>query len=213
MTRLLLVLALIVIALPGALRGDPLSNQAPLKPEHVVVPPPADPEVIRQGGDTIDDATVVAAIPYDNTGTTAGYTDDYDEVCPYNTPGSPDVVYTYTPAGDIEVNIDLLGSTYDTKLYVYDADLNLVACNDDFYSDYVSKLEYVPLLGGMRTTSSSTATAAISVTTSWRSSRSSLASSSAHLKASLKESPISWTTMWTNTTLAASVVPRGCSRA
>ena len=35
-------------------------------------------------------------IPVDNlSGTTLGYTDDYDEVCPYEMSTSPDVVYTF----------------------------------------------------------------------------------------------------------------------
>jgi len=154
MTRLLVVLALIVIALPAAAVDDRLAAQAPVKPDHVVVPPPADPEVIRQGGDTIADATVFS-IPYYDEGTTAGYTDDYDEVCPYDNSTSPDVVYSYTPAGDIYLDIDLCGSLYDTKLYVYDDSMNLIACNDDYYSgdpcgQYVSALIGVPMNAGMQ---------------------------------------------------------------
>jgi len=137
----------LVLSMVGAAVAYDLGNAPPEKTD--VYPDYVNPDV-RQGGDTIDDATAIAAIPYDNVGTTSGYFDDYDEVCPYSISTSPDVVYTFTPAGDIEVNIDLLGSTYDTKLYVYDADPNLVACNDDFYSDYVSKLEYVPLNAGMQ---------------------------------------------------------------
>ena len=53
------------------------------------------------------------------------------------------------PIADVAVDIDLLGSTYDTKVYVYDEDLALVACNDDFYPDYVSKIENVALMGGV----------------------------------------------------------------
>jgi hypothetical protein len=98
---------------------------------------------------------VVPGVPYNDSGTTAGYVDDYDEVCPYTGSTSPDVVYTYTPAEDVAVDIDLCGSAYDTKLYVYDAGLGLVACNDDFYFDdvcgvYVSKLENVNLSAGMQ---------------------------------------------------------------
>jgi hypothetical protein len=106
------------------------------------------PNPDRQGGDTILDATMIS-LPYSGSGTTAGYSDDYDEVCPYSMSTSPDVVYAATPAADMAVNIDLLGSTYDTKVYVYDENLALVACNDDFYPDYVSKLENVALMGGV----------------------------------------------------------------
>ncbi|MEZ4387806.1 MAG: PPC domain-containing protein [Candidatus Krumholzibacteriia bacterium] len=102
----------------------------------------------RQGGDTVVDATVVTLPLVGETGTTAGYVDDYDEACPYTQSTSADVVYTFTPSADTLVDIDMLGSTYDTKIYVYDQNLSLVACNDDFYSDYVSKLEAVALAAG-----------------------------------------------------------------
>jgi hypothetical protein len=142
--RYLLALVL-VLSMVGAAAAYDLGNAPPEKTN--VYPDYVNPDV-RQGGDTIDDATVIGGIPYDNVGTTAGYFDDYDEVCPYDNSTSPDVVYTYTPAGDIAVDIDLCGSSYDTKLYVYDDGLNLVACNDDFYFDdecgvYVSRLANV----------------------------------------------------------------------
>ena len=39
-----------------------------------------DPQVILQGGDTIEDATVIPSLPYHDEGTTIGYNDDYDEI-------------------------------------------------------------------------------------------------------------------------------------
>ncbi|MFC1572120.1 hypothetical protein ACFL6M_00830 [Candidatus Eisenbacteria bacterium] len=108
----------------------------------------------RQGGDTVLNATFFTTLPYNDTGTTCNYVDDYDEACPYTGSTSPDVVYEFAPLASVLVDIDLCGSTYDTKLYVYqDAVGNLVACNDDFYFDdvcgvYVSKLEGVPVLVG-----------------------------------------------------------------
>jgi len=102
----------------------------------------------RQGGNTIDDAVTIPALPYTTTGTTSGFTDDYDEACPYEGSTSPDVVYAISPAADVDVDIDMLGSAYDTKIYLYDNDLALVACNDDYYPDYVSRLRFVALLGG-----------------------------------------------------------------
>ena len=107
----------------------------------------------RQGGDTVDGAAPIPGVPFVESGTAAGYTDDYDEVCPYTGSTSPDVVYVYTPSSDITIDVDLCGSAYDTKVYVYDEGLNLIACNDDFYFDdvcgvYVSRLEYVSLIGG-----------------------------------------------------------------
>ncbi|MBD3221421.1 hypothetical protein GF314_09270, partial [bacterium] len=145
--RKMLVFAM-MLALVGSAMAVDLGNQAPVKPE--VTYPQNIPSDMRQGGDTILDAVEVTLPVVDGSGTTVGYNDDYDEVCPYTQSTSPDVVYTTTPAADVSVDIDLLGSTYDTKLYVYDEDLNLVACNDDFYPDYVSKLEQVALMGGVQ---------------------------------------------------------------
>ena len=107
----------------------------------------------RGDGDTIATAIVIPALPYNDTGTTAGYVNDYDEICPYSGSTAPDVVYKYVATSSQSVDIDLCGSGYDTKLYVYDAGLNLIACNDDFYfgapcGAYVSKLENVPFVAG-----------------------------------------------------------------
>ena len=88
----------------------------------------------KQGGDNCGSATVIPGLPYADNGTTVGYTNDYDEVCPYSGSTSPDVVYSFAPATNKVVNIDLWGSSYDTKLYVYQGtcdNAHLVACNDD----------------------------------------------------------------------------------
>lgn len=111
------------------------------------------PENPKQGGDTVLDATVITSLPFNDTGSTFGYIDDYDEVCPYSGSTSPDVVYSYTPEFSVSLIVDLCGSSYDTKTYVYDSDLNLVACNDDYYFDspcgiYVSYIEYADVIGG-----------------------------------------------------------------
>lgn len=137
------------------LSGIALANEANISYDNVKtpstnVPNTPDPNVILQGGDTINDATVVESLPYSDNGTTAGYTNDYDEVCPYTGSTSPDVVYSYAPTDDITVDITLCnGSQYDTKLYVYENSVgNLVDCNDDFCPGYVSELQAVELSGG-----------------------------------------------------------------
>ncbi len=142
--RPLLMLCLLTLLVSPAMPFD-LGNHAAEKPV-VNYPPniPAD----RQGGDTILDATPID-LPYSGTGSTTGYYDDYDEECPYDSM-SPEVVYSTIPTFDIAVDIDLFGSQYDTKVYVYDQNLALVACNDDFYPDYVSKIENVDLEGGIQ---------------------------------------------------------------
>jgi hypothetical protein len=117
------------------------------QPPHHALPPIQS----KQGGDDCASATVIASLPYSDVGTTAGYTNDYDEVCPYSGSTSPDVVYSYTPSSNVVVNIDLYGSLYDTKLYVYQGTCGnayLVACNDDYYSDYTSAIMNQPLSAG-----------------------------------------------------------------
>jgi hypothetical protein len=137
-----------ILTLVGSAMAFDLGSDRPVKPE--VNYPENVPSDMRQGGDTIIDAVVVSLPVVDGTGTTAGYNNDYDEICPFSGSTSPDVVYTVTPDADTSVDIDLLGSAYDTKLYVYDANLALVACNDDFHPDWTSKLENLPLMGGMQ---------------------------------------------------------------
>jgi hypothetical protein len=110
----------------------------------------------RQGGETIATATAIPSLPYSDSGTTDGYVNDYDEVCPYTGSTSPDVVYAYTPAGNQVINIDLCLSSYDTKLYVYENAHTPgapYACNDDFHFAapcyaYSSKIEFLNVTGG-----------------------------------------------------------------
>ena len=106
------------------------------------------PAPTRQGGETCASATPIASLPFTATGTTVGYTDDYEEACTYSST-SPDVVYSYTPTANVAVDITLcVGSTdYDTKLFVYEDTCASPyhACNDDacsspYYSTYVSEL-------------------------------------------------------------------------
>jgi len=89
----------------------------------------------RVQGDSISNPFVVDALPFYASGSTVGFTDDYDEVCPYTGSTSPDVVYELTLAEDSDgLIISLCESYYDTKLYVYvDGDTsNLLGCNDDY---------------------------------------------------------------------------------
>lgn len=137
MVRLLAFLFVLALSIPTT--AIDLGNRAPDKPVSTVTPSAPDPDTIRQGGDTIADAVDIVS-PYYGTGTTVGYTDDYDEVCPYSNSTSPDVVYRFTASGYGIVWIDLYGSSYDTKVYVYDENLDLVGCNDDYYPDYTSRL-------------------------------------------------------------------------
>lgn len=136
MRNLALTLGLLLLASPVLAQDKPT--------DHIGTRPEYD---TRDGGETIEDAIPVE-LPFFDTGATCDNLDDYDEVCPYDFSTSPDVVYTFTPQYEEYFDIDLAGSGYDTKVYVYDSNLELVACNDDFYSDYTSKIESFHALAG-----------------------------------------------------------------
>ena len=121
------------------------------KEQVVVIPSVPDPDVILQGGDDISTATPIAALPFSDNGTTTGYTNDYDEACPWPST-SPDVVYSYEAPADMSVYITLCGgSGYDTKLFVYENEYtpgNAYACNDDVCPGYISRLNNVFMASG-----------------------------------------------------------------
>ncbi len=119
----------------------------------VQVESPPEPHFVRVQGDSISNPFVIGSLPFYEEGSTVGFTDDYNEVCPYSPTGAPDVVYELTLTEDLEypLIVDLCQSYYDTKVYVYaNGDINdLVACNDDFCTAdhgqlYTSYLEIHP---------------------------------------------------------------------
>jgi len=126
-----------------------IGNTLPPKSDSHIMDNPASDG--REGGETIATAVLIPGLPYSDTGATYDNIDDYDAVCPYPGSISPDVVYRYDAPASTNICLDLCGSDYDTKLYVLDAALNVLACNDDFYVGepcglYVSRIEnlFVP---------------------------------------------------------------------
>lgn len=105
-----------------------------------------------QGGDTCASALNIASLPYTDNGTTVGFANDYDAVCPYGGSTAPDVVYKFTPGVNLNVNMTLCNSGYDTKLYVFDNVCSgaPVACNDDDSCtlSFRSALTNVPMVAG-----------------------------------------------------------------
>lgn len=96
------------------------------------------PVHVHQGGDTIESATPIPSLPFADTGTTVGYANDYAGHCSWGS--GPDVVYRYAPAADVDVDISLCGSSFDTELYVYeDTAGHVIACND-WFCGYQSQL-------------------------------------------------------------------------
>jgi hypothetical protein len=89
-------------------------------------------EPVSEGGENIGTAILIGGLPYADGGFTCDNIDEYDEVCPFTGSTSADVVYSYSPAVNQAIDIDLCASQFDTKVYVYaNAAGNLVACNDD----------------------------------------------------------------------------------
>jgi hypothetical protein len=100
------------------------------------------------GGETFATATPIPGLPYADGGVTCGAVDDYYPVCAFGGNSvAPDLVYSYTPAANTCINIDLCASGYDTIVHVYDSALNLIGCNDDFCG-LRSAIEGLALTGG-----------------------------------------------------------------
>lgn len=117
------VISLIVIALVA-------SAAMAEKPKEIRVEGPTyhgGGSAILQGGEDISTATIIGGLPYNDTGTTDGYLDDYD----ITGLDGPDVVYTFTPAVDTVLDVELCGSSYDTKLAILLDDTSEFAYNDD----------------------------------------------------------------------------------
>ena len=72
--RILPILPLALVFAISAFAGD--LDKSPAENS----PGPPDPELLRQGGDTFADAFLIPDEFYDTSGTTTGYTHDYDEV-------------------------------------------------------------------------------------------------------------------------------------
>ncbi len=109
--------------------------------------------VPNQGGEDIGTAVPIPALPYSDAGNTCTNIDDYDEVCPFTGSTAPDVVYSYTPGADTELDISLCNSGYDTKLFVYENAWTPgvpYACNDDACGSdgFRSELTCVPMTAG-----------------------------------------------------------------
>ncbi len=150
--RHLLAFVLMIALVGSAAAFDLGSVEKDLKTNDHVGMNPGTPDG-REGGETMADAFAIGGLPFNDSGNTNDNVNDYDAICPYSGSTAPDVVYSYTPAGDEIISVDLCGSTYDTKVYVMDGDLNLIACNDDAYfgdpcGTYVSFIGAAELMGG-----------------------------------------------------------------
>ncbi|MHA1154242.1 MAG: hypothetical protein ACTSQ7_16605 [Alphaproteobacteria bacterium] len=151
MYRTLIILLVLCVAAMAFANDDGAVRVKPLKgpPAPSFSSPTEDP---REGGETIAFALPIASLPYNDTGSTCDNIDDYDVACTYTGSTSADVVYSYVPPVDERVYLDLCLSSYDTKIYVYDAAMGVVGCNDDFwFGDPVECYTYSSFLEVMLT--------------------------------------------------------------
>jgi hypothetical protein len=136
--------------------SNPLGFKAPGYPSY----PKASPDLVRapnsldEGGETCETAVEITAIPYTDTGNTSDNVNNYNPPFAFN--GGRDVVYRYTPAVDMCLDMSLCASYYDTRLYVYQTACNGVPyrINDDgclgpnYPGPFVSHLQGVNVTAG-----------------------------------------------------------------
>lgn len=81
-------------------------------------------------GEDMSNAKPITGLPYNDSGNTSGFRNDYGaEDYPSS---SPDVVYKYTPASDENVTLSLCGGTaYDAAMFVMDDENTIIASSDD----------------------------------------------------------------------------------
>jgi len=146
-------MVLLMLAVAGTAMASNLSSTGKTHGPNT----PCGPLPIAIAGDTIAEAwAVTTPLPFQATGTTVGFGNDYDEVCPYSGSAAPDVVYAFTSDGTYtSITLDLCNSSYDTKLFVYQDAWTPGApwaCNDDFNTTpcytYSSKIEQMPVPAG-----------------------------------------------------------------
>lgn len=85
-----------------------------------------------QGGETIYNAPTLTS-PAKIVGSTAGYANDYQIPCPTWTSESADVAYTVDVTEAALYTFDLIGSHFDTQIFLADAEEYLIACDSDFH--------------------------------------------------------------------------------
>jgi len=107
-------------------------------------------------GDHCDSAIPLVAPAYCLDGCTSAHSDQYNEACPFDAMGAPDVVYRLDALVTDTVNMDMCSSQFDTKVYIYEGTCGTVNsgtalyCNDDAcgVNGWRSRLENVIFAAG-----------------------------------------------------------------
>lgn len=85
-------------------------------------------------GEDCSDPLIIYSLPFADNATTVGRLHDLSGSCATDN-GAPDMVYAFMPETDMLIDISLLGSAYDTVLYVFQDNCTTtpIACNDDYF--------------------------------------------------------------------------------
>jgi hypothetical protein len=108
----------------------------------------AQPFSITLTGEDFDHPIGIETLPFLDERNTCDFHDDATPECTLLT-GAPDIVYAYTPAADICVDVDLCAASYDTAVHVYDGGPKTpIGCNDDFTCGWGAKIPGLALQAG-----------------------------------------------------------------
>jgi len=99
----------------------------------------------REGGESFGDALAISALPFNDAGATCDNVDNITLPCASS--AAPDVVYSFTAAVAMRINVSLCGSSYDTALGIYDQSQTNIACNDDFCG-LQSEIDNIDVIAG-----------------------------------------------------------------
>ncbi|WP_417199387.1 T9SS type A sorting domain-containing protein [Bizionia sp.] len=103
-------------------------------------------------GEVCENSIIIGALPYSTTDNTSNYGDDYgsaDEPC--STSGyltGDDVVYSFTPATDMSVNMTTSGTGSWTGLFIYEQCPFVTCVDSDTQSSGNPSIPEVSLIGG-----------------------------------------------------------------
>jgi hypothetical protein len=104
-------------------------------------------QTFGEGGNVPAESLVIDAVPFADSGDTSDNGDNEDPGCAEE--GSPDVWYMFTPEEDMDIDLSLCGSTYDTALYILNQYLVEIDCsNDSDGCGEQSELLCIPLEAG-----------------------------------------------------------------
>jgi len=91
----------------------------------------------RTGGETIETALEITSLPFYESGWTNNMSDDYQEVCVVGWNTSPDCVYSFTPAADMLIDVDMCGTNFSAQIFVVEDTYtpgDVYACNRAYYA-------------------------------------------------------------------------------